>query len=112
MATAKVVAAVADTASEILIQGANDGVLELCAGETRAEIQVTSADGSNKQVKKFWHSRLFFSLCVCVWVGICMCACVCYYISRLLYLLLFPAYLFLVLDIHSGHTPQANSKVC
>ncbi|XP_025103726.1 uncharacterized protein LOC112569887 isoform X2 [Pomacea canaliculata] len=49
MATAKVVAAVADTASEILIQGANDGVLELCAGETRAEIQVTSADGSNKQ---------------------------------------------------------------
>lgn len=75
MATAKVVAAVADTASEILIQGANDGVLELCAGETRAEIQVTSADGSNKQVKKFWHSRLFFSLCVCVcgYMYVCMC---------------------------------------
>lgn len=76
MATAKVVAAVADTASEILIQGANDGVLELCAGETRAEIQVTSADGSNKQVKKFWHSRLFFSLCVCVWVYVCVHVCV------------------------------------
>lgn len=73
MATAKVVAAVADTASEILIQGANDGVLELCAGETRAEIQVTSADGSNKQVKKFWHSRLFFSLCVCGYMYVCMC---------------------------------------
>ena len=50
----KVSPVVPDPKSEVLLDGKKPGdATPLCVGETRVEIQVTSPDGSNKQVPFF-----------------------------------------------------------